>query len=679
MDISNLNLHGAPASGKTSFLGLVMGDPPPDQRCSTGCLEPPARAIVSGTIAAHDSLWEKVSTEKMFDMLCQAIKKKITELALESRLSDSGSKPLANRMQKQPDSPPGSEKPTAQATTNMPPASDNLEQSPSFEQEQPPNEMFTRLLDQLPSVEGSTELFKVKWMLATDSGGQPHFQDVTPLFLRNNSLTIITFRLCERLDHKPAFSFYIKGKPIRMSDSELQLTNLELVESLAKSVSSVQPSHTPAAKSDPKEPKFMVVGTFADKAGECPSESVATKNAILRQHLKDYDRVRIDHGKEVIFPVNTINPNEAERKEAARQLQRKITSAGMSMKAEVPLKWFAFLLNLIFSAEKKGTSVLQLSHCISTGKSLEMEEKEIRDALRFFHDLNLIMHFPTKKLDSVVFVNAKPVLDMLSLLIGISFIDKDELEECFGLHLPAHAQELLQQHGRFSKKMLEIHFQFSSPLTAGIFLDLLEHIMVVAPIQLPGETEFFLPCALPYASEDEISERQQKTLHPWIVRLKSMRGPEEVHVPIPKGFFPTLVVHLLATPSFKADHRTRQYRNAMSLCFVPGGKIYLIESRLQLEVYYSWDERLPEQCSTIRSSILEGISTAEAKLHFAPGVLIKEDAFLCSCGRHNSHHLCAFNHLSRVAECEKSEMPCDLKPENVRWLSQPTPGMCDKG
>ena len=98
------------------------------------------------------------------------------------------------------------------------------------------------------------------------------------------------------------------------------------------------------------------------------------------------------------------------------------------------------------------------------------------------------MHYPTKKLDHLVFVDVNPVLELVSHLIGVSFIDKHMLDEIFKPNLPADAQRKLRDYGRFSRDILDSSFPFSSPFTADVFLDLLEHLSVVARIVKAGQT-----------------------------------------------------------------------------------------------------------------------------------------------------------------------------------------------
>ena len=105
--------------------------------------------------------------------------------------------------------------------------------------------------------------------------------------------------------------------------------------------------------------------------------------------------------------------------------------------------------------------------------------------------------------------------------------------------------------------------------------------------------------------------------------------------------------------------------------------MYLIERHLQLEIYFSCFEDLPQDCATIRDLVLKSIRLTEKKLHIiqeGEGAITKVDSFLCSCGKGSAHHTCTYNSLSGILECEETEETgkrCKLNPKHLHWL-----GMC---
>ena len=661
--ITNLVVNGSPGSGKTSVVNLSVGEPAPTVRNSTGCVEKPVRAIAHGAMHARGTKLHKLETKAFLDMINQAMRHEI-EKAMRSRLTRAceaivrdfqQEKHWWRRLMRWIQSKKAQQHPAATEQHSEPAEEDIM--------------VFSKLLEEIFSSGSSPDFLTAHLVLTIDSGGQPNFMDAARLFLRNNSLYLLTIKLNERLDQKPKFDFFINGKPISMCSTAIQLTNLQLVECLAKNVSSVQLTATPNTEDEPRQAKFMIVGTFKDKAKECRDETIADKNRILRDRLKDCESERIDEGEDVILAVNAVTSDPEEREKAALRLQEKITTTpGTTIKTKIKLRWFGLLLHLLDEAEKKSVSILPLSAVLAAGRCLKMSERETRLALKFFHELNLIMHYPTKKLDHLVFVDVNPVLELVSHLIGVSFIDKHMLDEIFKPNLPTDAQRKLRDYGIFSRDILDSSFPFSALFTADVFLDLLEHLSVVARIVRDGQISYFLPCALPYATTDK------EWNNSWSFWLKMRRKAIKVSVPIPKGYVPTLAVCLLNSTAFEADTSSPQYRDIMCLCYTAGGHVYLIERDHQIEINYSGAELLPGQCSIIRSRIMAALSEVEEKLHFVADILIKEDVFLCSCRNDPAGHYCTYNPHSNIVVCDRTKQPHPLNQQQQYWIQHQSTG-----
>ena len=269
------------------------------------------------------------------------------------------------------------------------------------------------------------------------------------------------------------------------------------------------------------------------------------------------------------------------------------------------------------------------------------------------------------KLCVIQFIDTKPVLNKLSRLITLSFLDEDFLAEHYDdIVLPDGAKELLQHHGRFTRSTLESCVEFSESIPLQFFVDILEHVKIVAAID--QTSEYFMPCALPYATEMPDSS------HPWVIRLRVRRGVDEEYVPIPVGYLPAILVFLLTMFSglFFLNRRQWQYRNVIKLCYKPGGVVCLVERHLQLEVHYSgYDhERLQQECAIIRNNVLESMRLTEKKLHIREGAMTKVDSFICSCGEGRAHHICAYNPETHIVECEMTRKVFVLEPQHQLWL-----------
>ena len=496
----------------------------------------------------------------------------------------------------------------------------------------------------------------------SDSGGQPNYLDVFPLFVRNKCLALFTLKLNEQLDVVPQFSYVIQGHSISMADTRLQHSYWQLLESLAKSMSSFLPSLMPS--SDYRgNPHFAVIGTFADKMHECVSESLEDKNARLAHTLKAYEPLRINYKGKPIFPVNAIISDKKKRRQYMMEL-RWLISKSPSVKVAIKLRWFGFYLSLLSSSKAEQRAILSLQECVDTGRSLDMDEQETMKAITFFHNLNLILHY-----QSLVIVVLKPILDLVSLLIGVSFINEEELHDLFGIDLPAGAREHFQQHGCFDRHTLAECFQFPRLLNAETFINLLAEVKAVAIIE--KSNEFFMPCVLRYASKEQEHEitADVELIGSWIVRLMIRVGSRELYIPLPSAFSPTLIVLLLSSGLFSVVNGQQQYRNIFVLHYREGGDVTIIERQLQLEIYYSFSDI---ECSVIRSIIRETILETEKSLSFDVDSITIEDSFPCSCNplQRESHHILCKGPPAR-AQCELTRKRCVLREQELRWLQSP--------
>ena len=684
MEITNIGTQGYPGVGKTSVLDLAMGKEPAPTRTSTDCVDPPSRYLMIDS-ATEGVEWEIVTTSKMFELVCKATKKTIEDNPPDIAESDNSTAAISSSDKEHKlqansiPSLPDLDNPTTIASHEFTSDTEHKQASnvPSLSAPSP-DHVFPKLLKELSTSKSSGVIFNSHWMMVTDCGGQPPFLDAAALFLRNSCLQIFPIKLNEPLSKRPEFSYFYKGVCASFDEDCVPLTHKQIIETLAKSVASIQPPYTPSATKCPKGAKFTIVGTFEDEAHKC-SETVAEKESILKQVLKPYKRFQVQLGKKVILPVNAVaidTETKKERTESAKQLSALLHKSALdvSMKINMKLRWFGFLLSILTIAEKENKAVLALDECYKLGDSLGMDKLETRKAIQFFHDISLIMHFDTPKLRDSVIINTKPVLNKLSRIISVSFLDEQFLVDHYKIVLPSGAKELLQYHGRLSRDTLEKCVKFTEPITLQFFLDVLEHVKIA--VATDKESEYFMPCALSYAPEASVSEPSP----PWVIRLRVRQGVEDVYIPIPVGYLPAVVVFLLIkfASFFSTDlhqqQQRRQYRNRIKLRYKRGGFLHLIERHLQLEIYFSLCEQLPRDCTTIRNHVLESIRLTEEKLHIiqeGEGAITKVDSFLCSCGKGSAHHTCAYNPLSGILECMESEETgecCKLDPLHKLWL-----------
>ena len=735
--VTNIGTQGYPGTGKTSTLNLITGEVSDGTRESTGFFESASRRIYMQAAKAS-TVWEKVTTDRMSELVCEAMKEKIdlqnqqkeaqqkeaqqkeaqqkdTQQKVVQRgvqQKDAQQKPAQNKdtqssnnkqsSPKDEDTPPKRSSPLPhndpamvtstsykQHSSSSTQVHDNVTtQSVASSPQQnnkslDPYSAFPDLLQQLNNIKGSGVIFESHWMVVTDCGGQPPFLDAAALFVRNRCLQLFPVKLNERLDQPPTFSYYINGKLVSLEDIVVHpQTNLQVLETLAKSVAGIHSTGTQSGSDSHKESKFITVGTFYDESKSC-DETVEKKEKILREVLEPYKLIHVyDEGK-LIVPINAVDKKD---KQQISKLRKLIELSETALKYKVKLCYFILLLSMNNMSKTENIAILHIDDCIKLGKSLQMKKSETREAIHFFHNIGRIMYFddacPSSVLRLYVVVDDEPVLKRVSNLLSVSFICRDCVDDDYSDRKGLFSQEpcsvsekkypsdqmqkKLKQYGEFYRK--ELVFLKLTEKELDFFLSMLLHVKAIAKI---SSEKYFMPCALLYATDcvkkkilNNVSE------YVWAIRFQ-MDGGELHMIPVPVGYLPALVVILLTDfPSeFSTDRKIYQYRNCVTLRYKKNiGFVYIVECHLQLEVYFSRcrTEDFTIDCSVIREVVLEAMVKTDERLRIS---VDKIDCFLCSCGKESSRHFCTY-YTGLDVECEENpNEPLKLNDNQRIWIN----------
>uniref|UniRef100_A0A1X7TM12 Uncharacterized protein n=1 Tax=Amphimedon queenslandica TaxID=400682 RepID=A0A1X7TM12_AMPQE len=176
LTVTRVNLHGPPGAGKTCAQDLLLGNPPTTRTTDS---TPIARPAVKATRVSVDNeamKWEKVDRDGLLQRLASDFKKAAAS---------------------QPDD-----------------ISDNA--GPEFTAKTPvSNESFSTGDSVIEEITDTIQHSEVQlnlsdhWLYIIDSGGQPAYQELLPLFVRTASLNIITLDLSQPLDKKLDFQYRI--------------------------------------------------------------------------------------------------------------------------------------------------------------------------------------------------------------------------------------------------------------------------------------------------------------------------------------------------------------------------------------------------------------------------------------------------------------------------------------
>ena len=351
----------------------------------------------------------------------------------------------------------------------------------------------------------SHQLSESTWIYVLDSGGQPQFADVSRAFVHGNTVIVLVHKLSDSLSSKPIFQYSIDGKPLTQS-KELRMTNLQLITTYVRSISSAKFIAVDATEDDDSLPTIVIVGTYEDEMnhkrkgiGKMFQESLEKKNAKLISALQQYKDQLIfyNEGKqELIFPVNNMCLNN--RKELSSRIRTYITGHKKAVVTKkVPIRWYVLESNVKEEGDKKGHGIVPQALCADIGEKLGMSKEQIFGAISFFKSLSVFLHF--ESCSHLVFTNPQYFLDALSCVIRVSFIDFPEILFEKGMILPPDAHRRLQCEGLFGDDLLDL---VSIKFVPGLFekadfLHLLSDLCIIAKVQRGNATYYFIPSALP--------------------------------------------------------------------------------------------------------------------------------------------------------------------------------------
>ena len=648
---SKMAMSGAPGTGKSSAMKLLLNQPPPESHHSTPVTTAPDIRKVETTSVITESdpatssttqIWGKVDRLSFKNMLARTVKSMLQSTTPESLT------PAAHNDESESSSDDDASQDSS-SSMNKPQSGEVI----SHESPPPPvSATATEFVKILPIVDESPELYNTHWIHCIDSGGQAGFLDIAPALLRYNSVNILTQKLNEKLDDQPKFYFSFKGQQLGIP-VERQISNLQLLESSFRSLASIdQPDLRKIhVKFSHLESSLLVLGTFYDKITECVGESLEQKNARLWSTLKQFRDVRMNYcekEKQIIFPLNTTARGESEKRIADKI--RTIVCQSY-IEAEIPVRWYLFQLELYDLQENTKSMVVSKRECLRVGLAIRMSGNEVEAALMYYHDMTIFLYFPAV-LPDVVFLHPQPLFNKLSEIIIVSFTDATTYLDELNIVLPPKAHVQLKTEGIFTCDLLDrFPDGFSPDFTADDFLKLMEDIFVIA--SLPEKGKFFLPCVLPTTSNLENIRRSFAKVTDALVLTWDMK-------PVPQGIIPALAVNLVKRQKSPKFHLYRpptsnepskellQHRNAIQLlCLDLGGAVLLVDAIYSLDVYYSGPS---ENCSVIRNAILEGIGDVVKKFQYKPFLSLPQERFYCSiCA--SAEHLCRPDEGKKILTC----------------------------
>ena len=542
-------------------------------------------------------------------------------------------------------------------------------------------------------------LHKMKLLFLVDTGGQPQFQEIMPIFVRNSSMTLLVHKLNESLDDCPRFDYEINGVRYTVPE-EMLVTNREYLEQSLRTICSCTFSRNISSRATSRrnpKPHFAVVGMFKD---QCSDRMLAEKNKGVSECIKPFTQskkcVPLTPSRNVDCPVFAIDGSEAgwsTNGNVIDDLHTHIERVTEGLGVKIPIRWFLFR-NLL-KEHSKNAPYLSLQQCyeIARREDIMMDKEDVDEALLLFDELNLILYFPHVLRDTV-FCSPEFLYNKVSEIIAQSF-DCDDPRSS----LTRWERSEFRKTGIFTKSLLERVKSIQEGFDQVVFkidnlLYLLVKLCIIAPV---GPDRYFIPCVLALQRREHNSILLMQICY-HMVEL----GVEPLLITFPEGYSPrglfcASVAHLAKLSNWIVESPTCQLERKRNLIefelrelvrserevqrAAPLGRVVITDMVSHIQVYSTCEK---EHLCDIRRAIYGALWYAATCLSYSPTDVEVNVGFTCTvdCGISEKHGTAvSFNSKTqrRSSKCVKnsSKRAKPLTAEQEAWFTSSDGKLCN--
>ena len=666
MKITNVLVYGMAGTGKTCTKNFILGLPPPIQRNSTPIAEGSRVHIrnVSGMkVQVGTDKWEPITTD--------GLKKVVADII--SCLGESIPNPpdeLKTKL-KQISSTQSDSGASNMGMDRIPTGSYSTKDDGFL------RECLTNTIAEIETLVSKTttsqQWMSTNWVYLIDSGGQPHFHNLLPLFVENISLAIYVFRLTDGLDDYPMVDYYRNGKPENSFVS--QFTPADSFKYLMQSIQS----------SSNGDCRLLCIGTHRDKVGS--KMVVEEKDSHLLQFVpedfkkKCYFSNVCGEREQFILPI-VANETGEDREAMGKELRTLILGCPAE-EIKVPLWWYIFELDVENVCEKMKRKVLSLKQCKTIARQLHFHEDALSEALKFFHQ-NHIFHYYPSTLPEIVFCDTQVLLDKVTELVAHAAYLRSSTQFVMG------SGELRQ----FKSKgilTLNVLYLFGKHYVKDLFepaqlVRIFEELLIATPfcpssnMVTDSTTEYYMPALLSSLPTTKLCNTRSELIvgnnTPLLIQFQNTWYR--------CGVFCCLQVYLIKQCGWILEEKSSVAFQNLTCLHLPhrSCSVVLIDFINYIEIHITRELSTTESdlYSQVRDCIISGIQSACSKLHYEDAEV--DFAFLCphtqlpciqpplSKPDLRSSHPAILLFKDKVMRCSMSKDRCyPLGDKHLKWLS----------
>ena len=467
-------LLGVGGSGKTHVLAAFLKEDPPSIRESTPCAKKPVRAVAHCKAGVSGDHFVRITEDHYSDMLVANIPQSTNSEAVADSSTQAEAKDNLNSLA-------SSSSPSQKETTRQPSSAVKVDASRREETWCVHSAMKRQYLSRMQAgAKKKSGLNNEELLDVDDTGGQPMFHEVLPVFIKNTMLGMLIVKLNEPLDSFPLVEYYGRGERIGEPFNS-PFTHLDTLRHCMRVIRSTCDCNTC--------PKIVFVGTHKDLQHECPQESVEMKEKKLRSIIPQEMEVNIVQGDSLLLAINAKNPGKEDEKVISILRKKAMEELHKMKPVKIPLQYFPLEMAFQRMAKEQRKSVMSKEECFEVAATYNFTQESFEAALKYLHGLKLVFYYE-EVLPNVVFIDSQAILDKITELVvhSLSF----QAKSTSGL---LGALKKFVKCGIVTAEILE---EFSSHYVPKLFMKeqlilVLKHLRIVAEV---GKGEYLMPCLL---------------------------------------------------------------------------------------------------------------------------------------------------------------------------------------
>ena len=516
----------------------------------------------------------------------------------------------------------------------------------------------------------------VKFITVIDSGGQPEYIHMLPTINNCPTINFVVLDMTKHLDD-PVMIQYKSKHNENFTDYPLHYSNLDMIGLLMSLTtdSLEQPTKQVPMRtrlSIPNKSFIGFVGTHKDKLEKgIFKERIASLNDRLTSTVEERDCkfavLSAENG--ILFPVDNTTAGDSDSEDCVVKILRQKIGDLMdkmrrsdSIDNQLPITWMILELELQELHQSNDTKYIKFEQYkrIATEKA-SMVLEEIEESLEHFDFLGVLLHFEkVEGLCDFVIIDHQWLFDSLAMIMHLSPDDVDFHDHYF--------KKQFTEKRLLAKSELSI-VNWTDDLFPEYLFNLLIYLKVIATVMLNEVEYYYMPCVLP--SKIQYNDKYRFLYsEPLLVQFSSGF--------LPRGFFCSLVVHLLQNLPTGWDHQlhnTEHFSNVIIFRLPDKSFLRLHDKTSYLEVQIRHYAR--DLCISYHSRVFPVLSwyfkIVCRKLNFNHDKL--QYGFLCHDGKSNDDHIAVIKALefplpSEVECCRKCPHPTKLGKFHKIWFEE---------